>query len=123
MREQQIPPGAVIKIDTEGFEPLVMEGLAEYISVQKPILFFEWSQNELKATATQQEQSLLPDSYCCYLFISHIPHLFFFERQSYGLQKIDGHWPDGMILAFDTERLQHESFKTFIESKTTVAGK
>jgi FkbM family methyltransferase len=41
VRELNLPPPDVIKIDAEGYEPKVLAGLAETIARHQPIIFFE----------------------------------------------------------------------------------
>jgi FkbM family methyltransferase len=40
-RELFLPPPDVIKVDVEGFEPQVFDGLRETLRVRKPVVFFE----------------------------------------------------------------------------------
>src|SRR5439155_11754661 len=54
--ELQIPPPDVLKIDVEGFEPLVLAGLAETIRQNHPVIFFEHS----KLTDDEIRSSLPP---------------------------------------------------------------
>jgi FkbM family methyltransferase len=122
LRENHVPSNALIKIDTEGFEPAVLEGLHDFIRSNQPVLFFEWSQNGIQSDHAFNQTALLPASYVCYQFLSHIPWLFFFERKSYKLRKLNGLWPDGMIVAFDREKLYDEAFRDFIRSKEWNTG-
>ena len=56
-----------IKIDTEGFEPFVLLGLAGTLARSRPIVFFEWSAAAGSGAPHPEPLRLLPDGYKLFL--------------------------------------------------------
>lgn len=119
--EEGITGKTVIKIDTEGFEPLVLEGLKNYIIEHKPIIFFEWSQEKSGGEKRDQLPEAVLREYAFYEFLGHIPLLTFFERKSYRLRRLAQSWPEGMILAVHNDDISSSPIGDFIKSKLIAA--
>lgn len=95
-----------IKIDTEGFEPMVLRGLRRTLERCRPIVFFEWTQVQ-RAGATAGEAHLFPRGYRFYEFVSDTVRLSLFRQLSYHLVPIEtnAEWPDGNLLAITDEEV------------------
>ncbi|MBO0952320.1 FkbM family methyltransferase [Fibrella forsythiae] len=94
----------VIKIDVEGFERYVLNGLSETIQRQQPIIFFEWSEE-----ATNPNVPLTQQPY----FAGYIFHRFdygrtvglVFERDRFRLTPISALVPHHNYVAVPTDKL------------------
>ena len=103
-----------IKIDVEGFEEKVIKGLYKTLLKYRPVVFFEWSENERHLSVAAKVE-IFPDSYIFYQFIADVNVAMFFRKKSYAL-KIASRWQDGNILAVPVERIEG-SLKTIIAKK------
>lgn len=109
VREEGIEAIHFVKIDTEGFEPQVLTGLRETLTQQRPVVFFEWSQNERKAD-TPSGPDLFPQDYTFFQFVPDTVVMGIF-RKGYGLPRITTVWRDGNILAVPNEYVEHARTK------------
>lgn len=91
-----------IKIDTEGFEPFVLKGLNETLKRCRPLVFFEWAQEE-KRLFNDFPAKLFPENYTFLHFISDTVVLKIFRRTSYRLETLSSQWPDGNLFAIPNE--------------------
>ncbi|RYF77382.1 MAG: FkbM family methyltransferase [Cytophagaceae bacterium] len=94
----------VIKIDVEGFERHVLNGLSETIRQHQPIIFFEWSE-EAAATNAPLTQQPYFDGYTFYRFDYGRTVGLFFERDRFTLIPISILVPDYNYVAVPTEKL------------------
>lgn len=106
LAEQEITDIHFIKIDTEGFEPFVLTGLRKVIARCRPLIFFEWTQGERKLL-DQSCQSLFPENYRFYNFISDTVVLGLFRKPTYRLSPLSDTWPDGNLFAVPCEYIDH----------------
>lgn len=90
-----------VKIDTEGYEPQVLTGLRETLAKQRPVVFFEWTQNE-RSGETPTGPALFPRDYAFFQFVPDTVVMGIF-RQGYSLPRITNVWQDGNILAVPNE--------------------
>lgn len=102
VRELQLPRVHFLKIDTEGYEPFVLRGLAKTLQRDRPLVFFEWTQGERKLVGSC-EPSLLPPGYRFYQFVGDTVVMGVFRKPTYELQLLRDHWPDGNLLAAPQE--------------------
>ncbi len=93
-----------IKIDTEGFEPHVLNGLAKTLVRCRPIVFFEWSQG-VRGQLDHRLSTIFPQDYTFYLFVPDIVVFKLFRKMSYRLAATTDHWPDGNLLAMPIEAM------------------
>lgn len=102
LEERGITQVDFIKIDTEGFEPMVLRGLRNTLERCRPIVFFEWTQIQ-RTGAVAAESQLFPTGYRFFEFVSDTVKLAFFRQLSYRLVPLDSgaSWPDGNLLAID----------------------
>jgi FkbM family methyltransferase len=91
-----------IKIDTEGYEPFVLAGLRQTLTRSRPIIFFEWSENQ-RQLSDGIASSLFPERYRFYQFVSDTVVCVFFRRPAYRLELLTRRWPDGYLLAVPEE--------------------
>lgn len=94
-----------IKIDTEGFEPFVLNGLRKTILCCRPLVFFEWTQEERKSTR-DNFRDLFPEQYGFFSFVSDTVVFTFFRKLTYSLVLLSDHWPDGNLLAVPNEYIE-----------------
>lgn len=78
--EHKINDVDFIKIDTEGFEPSVLRGLKKIMHRCRPIVFFEWSQNENRSKENDNE-SLFPSDYTFFQFVPDTVVMYVLENQ------------------------------------------
>jgi FkbM family methyltransferase len=92
-----------IKIDTEGFESLVLQGLKHTLSTFRPFVFFEWTTS--RADSFLSAQDMLPENYSVFQFMPYVHFMKFFCMRDYRLAplKVDQFLPEGMILAVPDE--------------------
>lgn len=106
--DQNIQDIHFIKIDTEGFEPFVLRGLKNTLARCRPLVFFEWTQGERKFI---QEgcQSLFPENYSFFVFVSDTVILKFFRESTYRLSllSLSYSWPDGNLFAVPNEHIEY----------------
>lgn len=95
----------LIKIDVEGYEPYVLHGLVNALSVHRPIVFFEWTIASREHMAGQPARELFPENYHLYNFNSHRPAYLFFEYDRYQLEPASDDMPEGNYVAIPTEAL------------------
>ncbi|MBN8704521.1 MAG: FkbM family methyltransferase [Bacteroidetes bacterium] len=105
LAENNISSVHFIKIDTEGFEPFVLSGLRNTIERNRPLVFFEWTQEE-KKNSRDNFTELFPVNYNFFNFISDTPTFVFFRKPAYKLEKLNGKWPDGNLFAVPDEFIQ-----------------
>ncbi len=80
----------MIKIDVEGFEKYVLQGLSKTIKKYRPIIFMEYSETTAREFSSFKEfQSLFAD-YRISRVIYDIPCLFFFNKPAYQLISYSG---------------------------------
>ncbi|WP_372760506.1 FkbM family methyltransferase, partial [Litorivivens sp.] len=91
-----------IKIDVEGFEPFVLQGLRETLERSRPLVFFEWTQG-VRKIVTGDCRKLFPENYSFYVFVPDTVLLGIFRKRHYKLHSVGGDWPDGNILALPVE--------------------
>jgi FkbM family methyltransferase len=90
-----------IKIDTEGFELKVLEGLAKTLAAARPIVFAEWLP---PALATSDEgRALFPPGYGFYRRRPDDAVFGVFRRAHRRLELLSEEWPDTDILAVPVE--------------------
>ncbi|MDA7936076.1 FkbM family methyltransferase [Akkermansiaceae bacterium] len=90
VEEENLTAVDFIKIDVEGFEIDVIEGLASTLESFRPTLFIEWSPASRDSLEGELLSEILPPNYECYTFIdnSYTPVLKVFRRPSYALKKV-----------------------------------
>jgi FkbM family methyltransferase len=95
-----------IKIDTEGFEPFVLKGLKQTLARCRPVVFFEWTQNERLGNDVTAS-ALFPPSYVFYEFVSDTVRFGLFRSARYRLELVPpgNRWPDGNLLAVPEEAI------------------
>lgn len=98
-----------VKIDTEGFEPFVLSGLRKTMARCRPLVFFEWTQEE-KKLIKKNFKNLFPENYSFFNFISDTVVLWLFRKPTYKLVPLSDNWPDGNLFAIPNEYI--ESLKT-----------
>lgn len=107
LAQQKIGDIGLIKIDVEGFEIQVLKGLQQTLSANRPIVFFEWSQEKSSALKEQSETekaaSLFPENYELYRFSPAKPYLAFFSNQLPRLIKLGSHLVDSNLVALPGE--------------------
>lgn len=103
-----------IKIDVEGFEEKVIRGLKKTLSKYRPVVFFEWSENERHLSESAKED-IFPNSYRFYQFIADTNFATFFRKNGYALRSISK-WEDGNILAVPVE-LAEGNLKSLLTRK------
>jgi len=91
-----------IKIDTEGFEPYVLRGLNNTLNRCRPIVFFEWSQNERKGSE-DNKRKLFPPDYTFFQFVPDTVQMYLFRKPTYRLSLRPKKWDDGNLLALPNE--------------------
>jgi hypothetical protein len=106
LEEQSLDKVDFIKIDTEGYEPLVLDGLRETIATKRPLVFFEWTQNELRSELSSM-RNVFPTGYRFFQFVPDTIVLGLFRKLTYRLRPMDGDWKDGNILAIPKEYVKH----------------
>jgi FkbM family methyltransferase len=90
-----------IKIDTEGFELHVLEGLAKTLAAARPIVLAEWLP---PALATSDEgRALFPDGYAFYRRRPDDAAFGVFRLAHRRLELLSDTWPDTDILAVPVE--------------------
>lgn len=89
----------LIKIDVEGFERAVLQGLKDTLRKYRPIVFMEFSNSTRKSFSSYEDlRSLLPENYSITkIEPSRSRHLFFNTAQCH-LQAFDFDRPGGNIL-------------------------
>jgi FkbM family methyltransferase len=92
-----------IKIDTEGFERLVLRGLARTLADARPLVFFEWSPGDL--ADGDHARDLFPERYLFYRRQPDAAMLGVFRRSVLALEPLAGAWPESDILAVPVEFL------------------
>ncbi len=105
LAENKIEKVDFIKIDTEGFEPFVLKGLKKTLEKSRPVVFFEWSQNERDA-GSRDNLSLFPNDYTFFHFISDTVVMYFFRKPTYSLRKRGAEWSDGNLIAVPNEYIE-----------------
>jgi FkbM family methyltransferase len=103
--EQHIASLDFIKIDTEGFEPFVLKGLAGTLNRCRPLVFFEWTQDE-RNKLDRAWTSLFPAGYRFYSFIQDTVVMGFFRSPTYRLCSLEETWPDGNLFAVPEEYIE-----------------
>jgi FkbM family methyltransferase len=95
-----------IKIDTEGFEPFVLQGLKQTLERCRPAVFFEWTQNERLANEVATS-ALFPSNYVFYEFVSDTVRFGIFRSARYRLVLVPpgNAWRDGNLLAVPEEAI------------------
>jgi len=97
-----------VKMDIEGFEIEALQGMEESLRQNRPICFFEWSQNKrVKGSLVPADR--FPEDYRFFQFMNSETILMFFQTQNYRLRPLIDTWPDGNILAIPEERLSNYS--------------
>ncbi|HEY1101869.1 MAG TPA: FkbM family methyltransferase [Burkholderiaceae bacterium] len=92
-----------IKMDVEGFEPFALRGLRQTLNQYRPVVFFEWTQNEKATHDGQAGPELFPHDYLFYQFVSDTVSLVFFRQPTYRLERVYDRWADGNLLAIPKE--------------------
>lgn len=102
LKSAEIDNVGFIKVDTEGYEPFVLQGLTKTIEKERPVVFFEWSQNSRNGEVSSPVD-YFPRDYEFYQFLSDINFLKFFRRKSYKLKSVARTFGDGNFLAISSE--------------------
>ncbi len=79
----------LLKIDVEGYEKKVLQGLKNSINKFRPIIFMELSDFTRKSFQNIDEWNAIMGGYRVYTFRGYRPILLFFDRQKYGLSQFD----------------------------------
>jgi len=99
-----------IKMDIEGFEPFALSGLRQTLMDYRPVVFFEWNQNDIKSDAPKTIHTLFPPDYVFYEFVSDSVTFMFFRQSAYQLKPIHDLWkemPDyGNVVAVPKEYIE-----------------
>lgn len=112
MEEHNIKTVDFIKIDTEGYEPFVLKGLAKTLKSSRPLVFFEWTQEGRQSTQRECQTSF-PEGYSFFEFVADTNYLGILRKATYRLSPLNpsSPWPDGNLFAVPNEqiaRLQSE---------------
>jgi FkbM family methyltransferase len=102
---REIAPGAVhlLKIDTEGFEVQVLEGLRATLETWRPIVFFEWTPAKQSRRRSPDASDLFPAGYRFCRFIGDDNVLGLFRRPTYRLGPLPDDWPACNVVALPVE--------------------
>ncbi len=93
-----------VKIDVEGFEPQVLEGLKETLAKHRPVVFFEWN-HEGRRDFLRDPASLFPEDFTFFEFQDDAVIAIFFRKPTYQLKPITGPWPEANIVAVPREKV------------------
>lgn len=93
-----------IKIDVEGFESKVINGLFKTISKYRPIISMEYEYDSKKGFGNKYIKEFLPEGYQIFTFKSNIPFLLF-NQFKYKLIKFDKNDIPNTILICPIEKL------------------
>ena len=92
-----------VKIDVEGFEKSVLEGMRITLSKYSPIVVMEFSQTTKEHFASPEDLlGLLPDGYQVFTISTNRPRFSFFNSSKFRLEKFDFNNTDGDVLCVST---------------------
>lgn len=94
----------VIKIDVEGFERQVLNGLAKTIRQYRPVVFFEWSE-EADDTLPQLPQLPQFDRYSFFQYKDGRAIGLFFQQENFRLLPVEALLPHRYYVAIPTEKV------------------
>ena len=117
--QENILPVSFIKMDAEGYEVHILEGMMKVLEEQRPVVFFEWTPDEEKEKSSESNRNLFPEGYLFFQFSDRKIFLFVFEGAGYKLKHVDGNWDPGMILALPEEFLKKDGFAKYLAKRTS----
>ena len=98
-----IPSIDIFKIDVEGFERQVLEGIPRMINRSRPVIVMEFSAATRASFSDRNDlMSLLPAGYEAYAIRGNRPHGLFFNHDGYELTRFD--FAKGNILLIPREK-------------------
>lgn len=95
-----------IKMDVEGFEVRALRGLSGTLAKFRPVVFVEWTQNNLGEKGMNAGKDLFPKGYRFFQFIEEVPRFVLFREKHYRLKPVGECWEDGNVLAVPEEHIE-----------------
>lgn len=94
----------LIKIDVEGFEKYVLEGLEKTLKTHRPIIVVEFSEATKNSFSEESEfYKIFPKNYEVQKITYDSPFLLFLNSSKYRLEKFDFNKPGGDLIAIPSE--------------------
>lgn len=115
--EKQIKGTNIFKIDVEGFERNVLEGLVETLRLERPFIVMEFTSEAHDAFGNEETLwELLPSEYSLYEIKGDVPILLMFSTLTYQLKPFNFNTTRGNILLAPNER------SAFLKRPTLLSG-